>query len=224
MKLYKFTDRHYMTRNNTWWGEGVTHKLPTRFEPSMCSNEVIHAFDDINIAFLTKDMYFPKGEVIWLCEGDVVSDDGVKVGCFELTTLEQLMYPDWIYWDKDKKKKLLQTIYHREVNKYFLSLNVVNPNYNLAKEIYDTYNIIHEKNGFNWCREYETLTEYIIFKYKSWEYRANLNVIIYKYILNYILDMLRMIKFNSSTVTYFKNCKTLKETFCEVYEDMSEHE
>ena len=209
-----------MTRNNTWWGEGVTHKLPTRFEPSMCSNEVIHAFNDINIAFLTKDIYFPRGEVVWLCEGDVVANDGIKVGCFALTTLEQLMFPDWIYWDKDKKKKLLQTIYHKEINKYYYEINDDIRGYSLAKEVYETYNIIYGKYGLTWNEEYETLVNYIIFKYKSWQYRMSLELEIHTYIIDFILDMLRIIKFNSSIIRYLHNCKTLKETFYEVYNEM----
>lgn len=223
MQLYKFTDRHYMTRDNTWWGEGVTHKLPRCYDPNMCSNQVIHAFEDINVAFLTKDIYFPKGEVIWLCEGNIVSYDEIKVGCFELTTLEQLMPPDWYYWEKNKKKNLVQNIYHREINKYFETLGSEKIGYNsyfLAKEIYDTYNTIYNKNGLNWCKEYSTLAGYIIFKWKSWGDRVNLSLPIKIYIDDFILDILRMIKFDLSNLTYVRGLPSIKESFYEVYNEM----
>jgi len=107
MKLFKLTDFLSKTYKNTQWGKNVTHSvLKERQGTELCSPEVIHAYKNLNLALLLNPIHSsfssPKA---WEAKGKVVSEDWGKVGCWKLTTLEQLDIPDW-YTDKYKRKRV----------------------------------------------------------------------------------------------------------------------
>lgn len=93
--LYKLTSSDMLTRNNTHWGINITHKLPKKKEYTFCSGDVIHAYVSPNLATIMDCMhgkFLPKA-ILWECEGNIVINDGIKIGCTELTTLYQVKIP-----------------------------------------------------------------------------------------------------------------------------------
>ncbi len=97
MKLIKLTDTDGFTRNNTKWGNNVTHFI---FNPSsnprLCSGDVIHAYRDIFDALLynKQDANFDNPKY-YLAEGDIVIEDSHKMGCYKLTTIKEISLPKW---------------------------------------------------------------------------------------------------------------------------------
>ena len=94
MKLYKLTDKYGKTRNDTQWGEGVTHAASGR-GTNLCSDGFIHAYEHPLIALLMNPAHAgfdtPR---LWEAEGDVVKRDGqTKCGCRSLTTVRELPLP-----------------------------------------------------------------------------------------------------------------------------------
>jgi hypothetical protein len=101
MKLVKLTEVDDSTRHNTFWWEGVAHTagLPLS-RPELCSPAVIHAYRTVGQALIMNEMHGCfKLPHIWEAEGDIVVDDGTKVGCRTLTTTRRLPPPAW--WDDD---------------------------------------------------------------------------------------------------------------------------
>src|ERR1051326_9606672 len=96
MKLFKLTNQNNQTRNNTTWGENVTHSLPHVPNPQLCSEDVLHAYTNINLGFLLNPIHGnlvnPK---LWEASGEVVVSDYGKVGTFSLTTVRELDVPEW---------------------------------------------------------------------------------------------------------------------------------
>ena len=98
MKLFKLTDKDNETHGGTLWGAGVSHRLHLVTGPRLCSGDVIHAYDDLNLALLLNPIHGAFEPFhIWEAEGEVVVRDWGKVGCFELTTVKQISPPDWWY-------------------------------------------------------------------------------------------------------------------------------
>jgi hypothetical protein len=98
-----------MTRDNTWWGEGVTNQVRRCKDPYLCSSTVIHAYRNIDLAYLFCWQHgwgYNVDKVLWECEGRVVVESFDKVGCFKLTTIKQLIPPDWC----SNKNSYLKTI------------------------------------------------------------------------------------------------------------------
>ena len=94
MKLFKLTDANGRTKNDTQWGDGKSHKT---IGPgiSLCTKDVIHAYRDPLLAVLMNPIHGQFSDPqLWEAEGDVVTDDGTKVGCKLLTTLRQIDLPD----------------------------------------------------------------------------------------------------------------------------------
>ena len=94
---YKLTYDDYTTRNNTSWGENVTHKLPEKKKYTLCSGDVIHAYPSPELAALMDVIhggYLPYG-ILWECIGEEVVADGTKIGCRVLTTLAQIPIPSY---------------------------------------------------------------------------------------------------------------------------------
>jgi hypothetical protein len=93
MKLYKLTDENGKTRNNTQWGENVTH-IAEGNNVTLCTNGVIHAYVDPILAMMmnTAHSNFMSPQ-LWEAEGDIVVDNGTKVGCKSLTTTKQIECP-----------------------------------------------------------------------------------------------------------------------------------
>ena len=93
--LYKLTNLHSQTRSATQWGENVTHELPVRDIYQLCSKQVLHAYASPELAVLMDPIQaslLPHA-ILWEAEGDVVLNDGTKVGCTRLTTLKQIPIP-----------------------------------------------------------------------------------------------------------------------------------
>jgi hypothetical protein len=109
VKLYKLTDQNGYTYNNTHWAVGTTHTLPVVDNPELCK-DVFHAYTNLNLGLLVNRVHANiKHPKAWLCEGDVVVEDVLKVGCLELAVLEELELPDWYAGDDTKKFRRVQT-------------------------------------------------------------------------------------------------------------------
>jgi hypothetical protein len=93
---YKLTDQDNKTKNDTLWGENVTHKASGTGN-KLCSSNVIHAYDTPYQALLMNpnhaDILNPK---LWIADGEnEVNNDGTKVGLKSLTTIKQIEIPDF---------------------------------------------------------------------------------------------------------------------------------
>ncbi|MDH4249359.1 MAG: hypothetical protein OEW39_16250, partial [Deltaproteobacteria bacterium] len=94
--LYKLTDKDGLTQNGTQWGEGVTHKADTSYPADLCSPGVLHAYHSPLLAVLLNPIHaeFPPDTMrLWEATGDVVVEDGLKVGCRSLTTIREIPVP-----------------------------------------------------------------------------------------------------------------------------------
>jgi len=102
-KLYKLTNKKNATKNNTLWGENITHGTDAK-EHYLCSPTVIHAYRDINLAVLLNPIHakIERKEIkIWEAIGIVVVEDWGKVGCSVLSTIREIEWPIWIKKEKD---------------------------------------------------------------------------------------------------------------------------
>lgn len=91
--LYKITNCSGHTRGNTSWGEGTTHQV--KWSGAMCTEGCLHAYRSPELAVLMDPIhgqYFPHGS-LWKAKGVVRLDDGTKVGCARLTTVEIIKKP-----------------------------------------------------------------------------------------------------------------------------------
>ena len=93
--LYKLTNLHSQTRSATQWGENVTHELPARDTYQLCSKQVLHAYASPELAVLMDPIHaiLLPDAILWEAEGDIVVNDGTKVGCTRLTTLKRIPIP-----------------------------------------------------------------------------------------------------------------------------------
>ena len=93
MKLFKLTDENGKTRGDTQWGDGVTH-VATETGNQLCSRDVIHAYTDPLLAMMMNPIHANvQNPLLWEAEGEVVADDGTKVGCKALTTVCRIPVP-----------------------------------------------------------------------------------------------------------------------------------
>jgi hypothetical protein len=96
--LYKLTDKDGKTRagkhNECQWGEGITHKAKGRGK-KLCTDGVIHAYTHPLLAVFMDPIHDGYGDTarLWEAEGEVVADDGTKVGCKALTTICEIPLP-----------------------------------------------------------------------------------------------------------------------------------
>ena len=98
MKLYKLTEKDMTTyEHSTLWGEGVTHSIKMKkSRPVLCSGDVLHAYVNLNLAFLLNPIHANVfSPLVYEAEGEVVVKDFGKVGCFSLTTVKQIPAPEW---------------------------------------------------------------------------------------------------------------------------------
>jgi hypothetical protein len=104
MKLYKLTDREGNTQGNTHWDVGVTHRNTKCDNPHLCSQDVFHAYTNLNLAFLLNPNNANiENPLVWECKGAVVVKDYGKVGCFALTITRKLRTPKWVKSDKAQR-------------------------------------------------------------------------------------------------------------------------
>jgi len=95
MKLYKLTDANGRTRNNTQWGENITHTATGDVAQGLCSDAYIHAYEHPLIAVMMNpahgNIHSPR---MYECEGEIIEREGqLKCGCRELTTLREMAVP-----------------------------------------------------------------------------------------------------------------------------------
>ena len=97
MKLYKLTKSDFTTRNETKWGDGVTHEaVGDAWWQDLCSDAWIHAYEHPLIAVFLDPIHgdFGANAVLWECEGEPGKRDGqLKLGCRKLTTLRRIDKP-----------------------------------------------------------------------------------------------------------------------------------
>lgn len=98
-ELIKLTDADSFTRsgrrNAMRWGAGVTNDA-TGEGFKLCTNGVIHAYKTPLLAVLMDPShanYLRKGGIAWLAMGNIVADDGLKIGCKRLTTVRRVDLP-----------------------------------------------------------------------------------------------------------------------------------
>ena len=92
--LYKVTDENSQTKNNTQWGENISHTA-TETGTKLCSDGVIHAYENPYVAAFMYPVHTDfKNPILWEAGGEVVLREGqFKCGCKTLTTLKQIPLP-----------------------------------------------------------------------------------------------------------------------------------
>ena len=94
MEIYKLSDENGCTKNDTQWGENVTH---TASGPgnTPCSQQVIHSYLTPEIASFSNPIHGDyRHPICWLAEGDVTGCDGQKLWGKSVTTLRQVPLPE----------------------------------------------------------------------------------------------------------------------------------
>lgn len=94
MMLYKLTNEHGKTQNDTQWGPGVTHTGTG--EGGFCGPGWIHAYENPLIAVFMNPMQADfKNPRLWEAEGEVgLRDSQLKCGCKTLTTVREIPLPE----------------------------------------------------------------------------------------------------------------------------------
>lgn len=90
-RCYKLTTQENTTKNNTLWGEGVTHK--TSGEGALCTGGWLHAYTDPLLAILLNPVHANiKNPKLWLAygSGKYNNDKGLKIGFSQLKTVKEL--------------------------------------------------------------------------------------------------------------------------------------
>lgn len=89
-KLYKITNSEGWTHDTCLWGKNVTHTA-TGNGGELCTSGVIHAYRYLELGIAFNPIHACiKEPRYWIARGGVVADDGTKVGCRSLTTLEEV--------------------------------------------------------------------------------------------------------------------------------------
>ena len=95
MKAYKLTDSYNETKNNTQWGENISHTA-TGKDRHLCSTGWIHFYTNDLIAVLLNSAraYFSNPH-LWECETEGEHHhEPLKSGCKTLTTIKQIPLPE----------------------------------------------------------------------------------------------------------------------------------
>ena len=95
MKAYKLTDENNRTRNNTEWGENVTHEAMGN-EKQLCTDGWIHFYEDPLVAMMMNPIHASfDNPHLWEAEAEgEVLREATKSGCKKLTTLKQIPLPE----------------------------------------------------------------------------------------------------------------------------------
>ena len=95
MMLYKVTDENGQTRNQTQWGENISHTA-TGTGTELCSDGVIHAYENPLVAAFIHPLHVQfNNPILWEAEGEVIVREGqLKCGCKTLTTLKKISLPE----------------------------------------------------------------------------------------------------------------------------------
>ena len=92
----KLTDKDGYTRNQTLWGENITHKVTGPSNQALCSNGWIHFYEHPLIAVFMNPIHAQFNEPrLYSCliKGEIKKDGQLKSGCKKLTTLSRLPLP-----------------------------------------------------------------------------------------------------------------------------------
>jgi hypothetical protein len=103
--LWKITDAAGRTCEATQWGPGVTHTVAPGANPRLCTGDVLHAYRDDVLALLLNPghaNYDPPR--LWRAEGEIAVADWGKVGCFSLTTVEEMPLPAWFTEETQRRR------------------------------------------------------------------------------------------------------------------------
>ena len=98
-KLFKLTGQDWKTRqgeyNEVQWGPGIEHEAKGLVDQKLCTNGWIHAYTDPLLAVLLNPLHADfLRPILWVCEGVVgLDDNGLKVGCRKLKTIEMIPLP-----------------------------------------------------------------------------------------------------------------------------------
>lgn len=93
MKLYKLTDKHGRTKNGMLWEVGCTN-FASGNNPCLCTDGVLHAYKSPLISIFLNPLHADfRSPRLFLCEGDIVAHDNVKVGSRSLTCVAELDAP-----------------------------------------------------------------------------------------------------------------------------------
>jgi len=110
MKLYKLTDQDCKTRSRMLWGENVTHFIEPSNNPQLCTKGLIHAYQNLNLAYLLNPIHANyNNPIAWLAEGEIVVKDWGKIGTFKLTTIRQVK-PSWVGSPKEQDVRIMFAI------------------------------------------------------------------------------------------------------------------
>ena len=95
MKAYKLTDEDNQTRNNTQWGENVTHEAMGNGK-KLCTDGWIHFYEDPLVAMMMNPIHASfNNPHLWEAEAEgEVLREATKSGCKKLTTLKQIPLPE----------------------------------------------------------------------------------------------------------------------------------
>ncbi len=96
MIVYKLTNSADRTHGSCQWGSGVVHKTSGKGE--LCGPGWLHAYEDPLIAVFMNPVhgdFNPDTMHLWRCEagGEIKRDGQLKLGCTQLTTIEQIEVP-----------------------------------------------------------------------------------------------------------------------------------
>ena len=94
--LCKLTNKDGYTRNQTLWGENITHEATGPSNQALCSDGWIHFYEHPLIAVLMNPIQAQFDEPrLYSCliEGEIKKDGQLKSGCKKLTTLSRLPLP-----------------------------------------------------------------------------------------------------------------------------------
>jgi len=92
----KLTDKNGYTKNQTLWGENITHEVTGSSNQALCSNRWIHFYEHPLIAVFMNPVHARFNEPrLYSCliEGEIKKDGQLKSGCKKLTTLSRLPLP-----------------------------------------------------------------------------------------------------------------------------------
>jgi hypothetical protein len=93
--VYKLTDSKSQTKNQTQWGENITHTADGG-DHALCSEYWLHAYRDPLTAILLNPAhggFDAQTMQLWECEAEIGKDAGDKIGCTKITTLRQIPLP-----------------------------------------------------------------------------------------------------------------------------------
>lgn len=91
--LYKLTNPDDTTKGGMKWENGIEHTAPGAGK--LCTAAWLHAYRDPLLAVFMAPAHgaFGRNANIWECDGDVGIDDGTKVGCSRIRTLQRIDLP-----------------------------------------------------------------------------------------------------------------------------------